>query len=896
MLNAKKWFHSWLFICCSLTSYTLYAQTEAVTIKGKAGDAITHAVLSDASLSLLHLPDSMVIRRLLSGKNGFLFNRLKPGNYLLYISNIGYRDTSVGITIKTGDTVLNTGTIWLRTAVCSLVEVVVKAIIPPVITKSDTIVYDAAAFKTRPNATVEELLKKLPGIEVDRDGNVTIQGEKVQKVFIDGNEFFLNDPKLATQNLLAEMVDKVEAFNEKSEKAKLTGIPDQNPGKVINLRLKPDRKKGLFGNGEGGLASQNRYGIKATANYFKGDMYLSGVGSSSNGGNLQGGGGTLNNKVNDLSLDYRNTFNEKWQVTASYSVIGNNTNNFVGSQRQTFLQDSSLLQDKEMASSNKQNNHTVNLILLYAIDSFSSISSNASCNMQENGNNTKDMTASEIIQTNNLHVVNDAFTNNSRTDDRRNGAFSLNYNHRFKKSGRYLGIGLNKVNSQSKGQSVLGSLTRFYNEFGLITDSLARDQLSFQTGHGQNYGFNITYTEPLAMGQVLDFSYSLGNSSNKSKQETYNYNDVTRKYDDPDSIASNSFKSNNSNQQIAFGYNYFRKKLQWQAGMAVARNTQLNKDISGHQMDLKQSVTNIYPRASLIYSISKQKNLQVNYNGRNRPPSLQELQPLPDYSNPLLIRLGNPALKQEFTNELRLRYKYFSAKKSRSLFWQLHFNNTAHKIVNAIRINGQGAQEQQYVNLEGNYTIGTNIDYRISFGNGSHKGNVGSNTSARYDNAVNLVNAEKNLRKTFNWGQVMRLKYDIKEKFIVSALAGFNGSWSGYSVDAGRITTLFSHYYNAYMLCELPWQCSVTSGVNFIINEAQQHLPGTLAAVWNAAVTKRLFKNQAGEIKLSAFDILNNSNNFSQVNGDNYIETTETEVLKRVFVLSFRYNFRINRL
>jgi hypothetical protein len=455
---------------------------------------------------------------------------------------------------------------------------------------------------------------------------------------------------------------------------------------------------------------------------------------------------------------------------------------------------------------------------------------------------------------------------------------------------------MGKGNSEFKGWGALGSLTRYYNELGLMTDSLARDQLSFQKGNGQNYEFNFTYTEPIANGHVLDFSYTLGNSSNNSKQESFNYNGVTGKYDKQDSIASNSFSSSNSNQQIAVGYNYFRKKLQWQAGMTLTRNTQFNKDLSGHQMDLKQSVTNIFPRTSLIYSISKQKNLQIHYNGRNRPPSIQELQPLPDYSNPLLVRLGNPVLKQEFNNEIKLSYKDFRARKYRSLFGQLQFNSTAHKIVNATRINSQGSQVQQYVNVEGNYAIGANVNYSTSFGKGPKKGNVGINTSARYENAVNLVNAERNMRKTFNWGQFMQLGYNVIEKFDVSVSAGFNRSWSGYSVDGGNITSLFSHYYTAYILYELPLQCTISSGINFIINEAQQHLPGTQSTVWDASVTKRLFKNQTGEIKLSAFDILNNSNNFSQVNGDNYIETTEREVLKRVFAFSFRYNFRINRL
>jgi hypothetical protein len=895
MLKTKKWIYSWLFICCTLTSYNLYAQSEAVTIKGKVGDAGSHAILPDASLALLHLPDSIVIRRSLSSKSGFLFNRLKVGNYQLYISNIGYRDTAVDITIKTGVTELNTDTIWLQSSARSLVEVVVKAIIPPVITKNDTLIYDAGAFKTRPNATVEELLKKLPGVQVDRDGNVTIQGEKVQKVFIDGKEFFLNDPKQATQNLLADMVDKVEAFNEKSERAKLTGIPDINPAKVINLRLKPDKKKGLFGNGEGGLASKNRYAINATANYFKGDMYLSGAGSSSNGGNLHSGGGTLNDKVNDISLDYGNTFNGKWQVTAGYSGNGNNNSNRVYSQRQTFLQDSSLLQDREMTSVAKQNYHRIKAFLQYAIDSFSSVRSDFYFNFSDDGNSNTDLTTSEIVKTANHRNVNDALTDNKQSSFRWNGTISINYNHRFRKQGRYLGIGLNKANSQSNGQGVLRSLTHFYNENDLLTDSLARDQLSPQTGNGQSYGFNITYTEPLAKGQVLDFSYTLGNSGSQCKQETFAYNSLTGKYDERDSIASNSFESRNSNQQIAVGYNYFQKKWQWQAGMALAYNTQFNKDLSDRQMDLKQAVTNVFPRASLIYSISKQQNLQISYSGSNRPPTIQELQPLPDYSNPLLIRLGNPALKQEFTNDIKLNYKDFNVKKNRSLFGQIQLNNTSHKIVNATSINAQGAQEQQYVNLRGNYAIGANLDYSIPFGKLPNKGNVGFSTNARYDNAVSMLNAEMNVRKTFFLGQVVRLEYNIRESFTASASAGFNWSSSTYSADAGNATNLFSHLYNTYIICELPWKCMVTSGINLIINEAQQHLPGTQAAVWNASFVKRLFKNQAGEIKLAAFDILNKNNSIAQDNGDNFIQTTRREVLKRIFVLSFRYNFRINR-
>jgi len=313
-------------------------------------------------------------------------------------------------------------------------------------------------------------------------------------------------------------------------------------------------------------------------------------------------------------------------------------------------------------------------------------------------------------------------------------------------------------------------------------------------------------------------------------------------------------------------------------------------------MDINQSVTNIFPRASLMYDISKHKNLQISYNGRNRPPTLQELQPLPDYSNPLLIRLGNPALKQEFSNEINLRYKDLGAKNNRSLFWQVQFNNTAHKIVNATRINDQGAQEQQSVNLQGNYAFGTNVDYSRTFGKGPNKVNAGFSTNVRYENAVNLVNAEKNIRKTVNWVQAVRMEYNLQEKFFISSSVGFNGSWSGYTTGTGEPVKLFSHYYNASLFYELPWLFSVSSDLNLNFNAATQYLPGTRVVVWSAAVTKRVFKSQAGEFKLAGYDLLNKNKSISQVTGDNYIETNRMEVLKRVFVLSFKYNFRIKRL
>jgi hypothetical protein len=233
---------------------------------------------------------------------------------------------------------MNAGLLHMRKTSGELIKVVVRAVIPPVIVKSDTIVYNTEAFKAKPNATVAVLLKQLPSMELDKEGNVSFQGEKVQKIYIDGKEFFLNDPKLATQNLLADMVQKVEAFDDKCEKAKRTGIPDDNPGKAINLQLKADKKKGLTGTVEAGYGSQNRYGIKASANHFNKDAFTSGVFNSSNGSNLLNGFlGLLNNQQDQITLNYRNKLSQLLQIVSDYSFNNNNSGNGFSSSLETFL-------------------------------------------------------------------------------------------------------------------------------------------------------------------------------------------------------------------------------------------------------------------------------------------------------------------------------------------------------------------------------------------------------------------------------------------------------------------------------------------------------------------------------------------------------------------------------
>ena len=532
----------------------LQGQVVTTVIQGQLKDSASGENLVSATVKLVRVKDSVTIRQTISNKNGFVINRVPAGMYFLKTSYIGYRDSTYLIMIDTKDSMYNAGTLIMTKSATNLMEVIIKSTIPPVITKSDTIVYNTIAFKTRPNATVEELLKKLPGIEVDKDGNITFQGEKIQKIYIDGKEFFFNDPKLASQNLLADMVQKVEAFDDKSERAKLTGIPDDKPGKALNLRLKPDKKKGYFGNLEASYARQNNFNINASANYLKDDaMAMIGAGSSNTGS------GRISSEAKNISLNYSNTLNQNLQYSISYGGNTNKSRNWSFNQRQTFIADSSLLQEREGASAADGNSHSVNINLNYKIDSFSNVGVTAAAGLQQATNNTSDLANTNTAKAGSVQPVNTATTNNNTNDNSWNGNINVNYNRRFRKQGRYFGLTFNSSRNQQNGDGGLESLTNFYDPFGTLTDSLERNQRSDQNADGFTYGLNISYTEPVGRNQVLDVYYNLTNSNSKSERTTYNYNPITGKYDQPDSLASNGFENSNVLQSFGIGYNNFRK-------------------------------------------------------------------------------------------------------------------------------------------------------------------------------------------------------------------------------------------------------------------------------------------------------------------------------------------------
>jgi Outer membrane protein beta-barrel family/Carboxypeptidase regulatory-like domain len=882
-----------LFIVCINIHSLGYSQGKVSLIKGIITDSASGEPLEQASVSLIRRADSVVVRQILSGKTGFEFRRVPAGDYLLSVSFIGYRPDTIRMAVNNTGEEYNAGKIQLLKSPGNLVEVVVRSVIPPVIVKNDTLVYNTNSVKTQPNATVEDLLKKLPGMAVDKEGNITLHGQKVEKIYVDGKEFFLNDPKIATQNLTADMVDAIEAFDNQTDRARFTGIKESNTNKAINLRLKKDKKKGLSGNMTARAGNRKIYAGAATATYFKGDRWALGRLSGNYANNLSLKNTGLKQSTDNQALNYRDNMGTKTQLVANYG--SNSSRNRFGQlyKRETFLGDSSLLQTRNSLNDNRSVNHGFNLNFTYTIDSFNSIIYSPSAAWQQNETMNSDSSFIISSKNGNSYLSNEGQTMNRVSSHGSNFNNMIAFRRRFRKKGRFFYAVFSRNHQQQTQEGNLYSLLKFYDNTGVMLENKTINQQYDQKNIGNNNGLNISYTEPIKPDQIIDLGYSLNNSSNRSGKQAINYNPLTGKYDLPDTLTTNEFTNSNTQQNFNIGYNFIGKKVQYQLGMSILYSSLKNESNNHNNATIQQRLVNWSPRASVFYHLARQKNLQVQYSGNSTAPTTEMLQPIPDLSNPFLIKLGNPNLKQQFQHRVNINYNESDGKKFNNLSFQLGSDYTMNKIVQSSIISSAGIQKLIHVNVNGVYSVNSDLNYGFAL-NKTKNGGGSISTSVQYNRDINFVNGEQNIRQGFVWGQSFNLNYHTQDKLYAAVTAAVNYSHSHYSIGANLNTELFSQIYSANITYRMPFSIRVSSDLAFQINGKQGNLPGRTIATLNASVYRNIFRNNKGEIRLSGFDLLNRNTGFSQTTGSNYIETRENTVLQRYFVLSLRYNFRVN--
>ncbi|HEY4060601.1 MAG TPA: outer membrane beta-barrel protein [Puia sp.] len=889
------------------------AQTPVPFLQGTVQDSLSRQPLEDATVSLLHMPDARVLQRVRSRKSGFIFRALAPGDYLLTVSYLGYLTDSMTITLGKTDSTGRRVRILLGQSSKDLMEVVVHATIPPAIVKNDTIAFNAGAFPTRPNATVEDLLRKLPGIDVDKNGNVTMQGQKVDKIYLDGKEFFLNDPRTATQNLPADIVDQIEAFDSQTEQARLTGIKETTGTKTLNIKLKKNRKKGYFGKvyagtGTGGAAASGNgasgsghtdltssYSAGGTATSL-GSQWLFGTGNINNmnnqftgADNKNGPGGGGLQTLNNAQINYRTNKDSKLTVTLNAGLNGSHTTLSQTTQRNTLLTDSSLLENRFSQSTSTSHSYHGNAFLEYNIDSFSLVNLRSTWSPQTSSGDEQDTVGITTQKTGASYLSNLGHTDNSNHSNGYTINNALNFRRRWRRPGRTLLASFTQSYTRQDQPSRLYSLVNSYDSTGGFLQHTLTDQSSGQISTGNSYGASLAYTEPLSPGHVLDFSYHLNRSANHSDRIAFDFDSLTGRYDIPDTLTTNHFINYTTVQRLSTGYNATEGKYRYQLGLSLQlsdlddRNLTAATSISQHQV-------NWYPRASLLYTPQKGKSINLTYTASTTSPTIQQLQPLPDLTNPFLVRIGNPDLLQQLTHNLNASYTSFNPHNFRNIQVALQGDYAEHTITPSTTVLSGGIQQIQYVNVDGVYHLSSHITYGFPLGD-QKKGNSSINVHLRYGRDISLVNGIRDVTSGIGWGSGLKLNYHPAEKLFVEGTANVDYTSSLYSIYPTQNTMTWLQNYGVDASYELPGALTIASNYNLQITGSQGSLPAREVALWNASIYKDILRNRSGQIRLSAFGLLNTASNYSQTIGLNYVESRQVNMPGRIFLLSFIYRF-----
>ncbi len=935
----------WIFLCLSM-SLALKSQTgQTGTVKGRIVDTSGKTDLSAASVSVNRGGDSSSEVFAMTNKKGeFTIDRLPFGSYRLLITFQGYSAVQKRFTISDSKWMVDLGEIILQKSSETLEEVIVER--PPIIIKQDTVEYSATAFKVKPNAFAEDLLKKLPGVQVDKDGNVMAQGESVQKVYVDGKEFFGTDPKLATKNITADMIESVQVFDDMSDQAKFTKIDDGSRQKAINIKLKKDKKKGYFGRLIAGLGTDGRYQSTLSLNRFNEDQRFSLVGSSNNInqqgfgfsdvitsmggfgarnaggiGGFGGGGGAIASRgpgtyrggsagintslgtgttgtgitqATSAGLNYTDKIGNKLLVTGSYFFSLTNNNLLQSNYKQSFFPEDSTANQTDYVSSNTINqNQRVNLRLEYALDTMTSILFIPSFTYQHSENNSYDTNYTQAVKAPYDYNAISGYTANSSARNGYNMNNNLLFRKKFRTPGRTLTMGWNNTIGSSKGKGTNYSPLDFYAPDGSLDSTYLQDIQNSQLTNVNNNVLSLSYTESVGSGKLLEFNYAYTHNYNTSDRKAFNYDSMTQEYDIVNALQTNYFGNGYYANRVGANFRIVEKKYNLQVGMGLQFS-----ELSSHTIQaaaakdstINYSYVNLIPTANFNYSFSKTQNLRISYRGHTNQPNITQLQPVPDVSNPLQIKVGNPKLSPEFENNLNLRYSSFNPSSNQFLSVNIVLDNTYNDIVNSIDSFGTNIQVIEPVNLNGTF-FGTSF---ITFGiplKGKLKGsNLNFNNSVAYTKNPSLLYKQLNMARTIVVTQTAGINLSLGDKLNL----GLNGSVSyndvHYTVEQNMNNNYLAQTYTADISYIFLKDWVFYTDYNQYIISGRSPGYNQIIPLWNASIAREVFKKRNGEIKFSVNDIFNQNKSITRTTGDNYILDTRSNVLQRYFMLSFTFN------
>lgn len=908
-------------ICTGLACIASAGFAQKFMVRGTVVDSAAQP-LASATVMLLQKADSSLVGFHISGADGaFTLKNVSRGSYFVKVTYAGLTPRTKQVNFPAAGDVLELGAFVMLTNTTVLEGVTIQGEKTPVTLKRDTIEYNATAFTVKPNANVEDLLKKMPGIDVESDGTIRAQGEQVRRVMVDGREFFGRDPKIATRNLPADAIDKVQVFDKKSDQAVFSGIDDGQREKTINLELKDEKRKGAFGNMMAGGGSNDRFQSKLSVNRFRKGEQISALGMGNNvneqgfsfedyfnfsgAANQMGGGGggrmniQMNADNNSIPLNtggrqngivtnyagginYNKDLNKKTQLTSNYFYNRVDQDVIKETERVNFLpQNRSYNFNQDSRQRSNSDTHRGNFSFDHKLDSANSIKWTTMASYGTNGQNI-------ISQSQTFDLNNQLQNQNTRSTFSQGTAANINtsvlFRHRFKKKGRTFSANMGYVYGNTKSDGDLNSLAEFFT--GQAEQRLL--QTNNQSNINSTYLATLSYTEPLGNRRYLEINYAVRT----------NQNDVIRSVIDvatqtQNDALSNGFNSNYLYQRPGFNFRVNRQKYNLGIG-ATYQVTTLDgatSQISGgvlQRLPVTRTFENFLPSVRVNYDFSSNKHLRFDYETSMLEPTIQQLQPVINISDPLNISVGNPTLKPAYVHTATANYTGFDPARMTNLFAIVTGTYMQNAITFAQVVDPTTLiRNTRPENTDYSFTFNSNINLGLRFRELNSRINIGP--TLRFDQSINLLNNLPNKITQRTLGGTIRYNYTLKEILIVDLRTNLSNQQTDYENGAQQGQNFFNRTFAAELSVRFLKHYHFNPDFEYLVYDSRSTNFSQSIPLLSMYVSRSILKNNAGELKFGVSNLLDRNVSIVQTANSNFFQREVNNNLGRYFMLSFTY-------
>ncbi len=909
---------------------------ETYDVRGVVADS-AGAGIDGAMIVALALPDSLLTKYALSNGNGsFTLSRVPAGEYLLQITMVGHQTVRQPFSITAAD--IDAGTINLAVLVVEMEALVVSVDHVPFVNRRDTLDYNARAFVTRPNATVEELLARLPGIEVDADGTVRAQGEEVRNVLVDGKEFFGSDPTIATRNLPADAIERIQVYDKQSDMAEFTGIADGQEERTINLELREDARRGYFGQAVGGLGGglepvavieaqpngRTRYNESLNINRFSPTTQLALLGNANNvneagfawgdfvnfsggarglgGGGNRGGGGRggggqggiqLGGGRNDgftesmsLGLNANHDFSDDRWIRSSYFYTGlDNVQQQTTQQQQLLGSSAAALQNAVADQSTANTTHRVNVNTQYAFSDGHDLRLRGNLSV-----GSSSMTSLQSSETTTFEgrVQNTGVSSNLVDGNDLGGSASLTWRKRLAENGRSLVAAATTNIQEPELYGDLETTTGIANRNG---DLMMQDlfQTQARTGRTLSLSQRLSLTQPVGVGGIFEVFGQRREVNEDQDNSVFDIGTGTPVFND---FLSSGFERTYSYLRGGFRFNKNTEDTRFVIGLQVQRSN-LDGTILDRDEYIENGYTHVLPSADYRIQLDEAKTLNFRYTTSTREPSMTELQPFADNTNPIRTYIGNPNLTPEYSHSFNADYRFFDQFSFVNLFTYLRFSYTNDDIVQSRVIDEQALQTVMPVNIDHSWSTNGGVTYGRPIRSVGARINL--NYSFNYTRGVEILNELENNSRVLR--NTIEASIDNRDKEIFDVRAGarysFNDIQNTLNQELNQVYLDRTFYGNAMLHYGAGWTFSTTLNYR-LYDESVFGVGDRNVAMLQASISKLAMNNRV-ELELIGFDILDQNKGVAYTTGTSFIQERRTESLGQYIMLKVMYRLGSRR-